>query len=57
MGSIDRPDIRHRRRAVDRAEERLDRAASHGDTAAQRIASAQRDALRRKRADYRGKQD
>ncbi len=49
----DRMDVRHKRRASDRAEERVDRAANHGDAAAMRIAGAQLDGLLRRRATYR----
>jgi hypothetical protein len=55
MSGIERPDVRHKRRAADRAEERADRAATHGDFTAVRIASAQRDALLRQRASYKPK--
>lgn len=46
-------EIRHKRRAVDRAEARANRAADHGDTAAMRIATAQRDELLRLREAFK----
>jgi hypothetical protein len=45
-------EVAHKRRAVDRAEARAMRAADHGDTAAMRIAIAQRDELLRQRAEF-----
>ena len=46
-------DVRHKRRALDRVEARLNRAADYGDTAAVRIASAQRDELLRLREAFK----
>jgi hypothetical protein len=55
MSGTERSELRHTRRAADRAEARADRAANHGDYAAVRIASAQRDALLLQRAAYKPK--
>ena len=49
----DRVDFKRKRRASDRAEERVGRASDHGDRAAMRIAGAQLEALLRERAAYR----
>jgi hypothetical protein len=46
-------DFQRKRRASDRAEDRVDRASDHGDTAAMRIAGGQLEALLRERAAYR----
>ncbi len=49
----DRVEFKRKRRASDRAEERVGRASDHGDRAAMRIAGAQLEALLRVRAAYR----
>jgi hypothetical protein len=46
-------EFRRKRRATDRAEERVSRASDHGDRAAMRIAGAQLEQLLRERAAYR----
>jgi hypothetical protein len=51
--SGDRVEFKRKRRASDRAEERVGRASDHGDRAAMRIAGAQLEALLRERAAYR----
>ena len=45
--------LQRRRRASDRAEERVGRASDHGDSAALRIAGGQLEALLREREAYR----
>ena len=49
----DRVEFKRKRRASDRAEDRVGRASDHGDRAAMRIAGAQLEALLRERAAYR----
>ena len=51
--SGDRIGFQRKRRASDRAEERVGRASDHGDTAALRIAGSQLEGLLRERAAYR----
>jgi hypothetical protein len=46
-------EFQRKRRASDRAEQRVDRASDYGDTAAMRIAGSQLEALLRERAAYR----
>jgi hypothetical protein len=46
-------EFRRKRRATDRAEDRVGRASDHGDRAAMRIAGAQLEQLLRERAAYR----
>jgi hypothetical protein len=48
----DATDTPHYRRASDRAEQRASRAADHGDEAALRIATAQAEALLRRRHEH-----